>query len=221
MKEYTARVKAEFIKNANPEYARFQKAYLRNQFEFLGLKSPLKKEVSRQFLTKSQIPVKGDLLDSVKTFWNMPEREFQHFGMELCSKYYKQMEVTDADIFEYMITHKSWWDTVDYIAANLVGTYFKTFPGRINGQVEDWMNSSNIWLQRTCLIFQLKYKNEVDFELMTDCINRLLGSKEFFINKAIGWALRQYSKFSPDDVRGFVAKTDLHPVSKREAVKYI
>jgi 3-methyladenine DNA glycosylase AlkD len=79
-----------------------------------------------------------------------------------------------------------------------------------------------MWLQRTCLLFQLKYKEELDFELLSDCIKRLKGGKEFFINKAIGWSLRQHSKIKPLEVKTFLEKNpDLHPLSRREASKYL
>lgn len=88
-------------------------------------------------------------------------------------------------------------------------------------KVEEWIASENMWLQRLALLFQLKYKDEVDTQLLQYVINELLGSKEFFINKAIGWSLRQYSKFNPDWVVEFVAKTPLENLSKREALKII
>ena len=103
-----------------------------------------------------------------------------------------------------MILNKSWWDTVDYIASNLVGVHFQKYPDLMYPVTEKWMNSGNIWLQRTSLLFQLKYKKKTDVMLMTNYIQQLQGSKEFFINKAIGWILREYSKTDGDWVRDYV-----------------
>ena len=120
-----------------------------------------------------------------------------------------------------MITHKSWWDTVDFIAANLVGPYFKSFPGQREKITGKWLSSNNMWLQRSVLLFQLKYKDSLDTDFLADTIHSLTGSEEFFINKAIGWILREYSKTNPQWVRQFVQATSLHPLSKREGLRLI
>ena len=120
---------------------------------------------------------------------------------------------------EFMIINKSWWDTVDMIASHLVGTHFKRFPGLIPAYTEKWMASGNFWLQRTALLFQLKYKKETDVELMSDLIKRLAGEKEFFIRKAIGWVLREYSKTDPEIVINFVENQQLSNLSRTEALK--
>jgi len=122
-------------------------------------------------------------------------------------------------LFEYMVTHKSWWDTIDFIAVKLMGAYFKMYPEEIEVYIEKWLKSNNIWLQRCALLFQLKYKEGLDTNLLKYVINSLLGSKEFFINKAIGWVLREYSRTNPKWVREFVDKTELNPLSRREALR--
>ncbi len=96
-----------------------------------------------------------------------------------------------------MITNKSWWDSIDFIAINLVGEYFKIYPCQIATYVDKWLKSGNIWLQYSAILFQLKYKQNLDTEMLSYVINNLLGSKEFFINKAIGWILREYGKSNP------------------------
>ena len=108
---------------------------------------------------------------------------------------------------------------VDFIAATLIGHYFKLFPERIKSVTDSWMQSKNIWLQRTCLIFQLKYKDEVDTELLSSFIKKLSDSKEFFIAKAIGWSLREYSKRNTVWVLDLVQNNTLQPLSKREAIR--
>jgi 3-methyladenine DNA glycosylase AlkD len=139
----------------------------------------------------------------------------------LALKYLKSQTKNDLKLYEYIITHKSWWDTVDFIASNLIGSYFKHFPHEKQTFIDKWLASENIWLQRTALLFQLKYKNQIDESLLKYIITNLLGSDEFFINKAIGWILREYSKTNPTWVTGFVTETDLHPLNKREALKWL
>ena len=134
-------------------------------------------------------------------------------------KYVKQFEKVDMPLFEYMITTKSWWDTVDFIAYKICGAYFKKFPEDIPKYVDKWLDSGNMWLQRTAILFQLKYKEELDTEVLHYCISRLTGSKEFFINKAIGWILREYSRTNPVWVKNYVATHELAPLSAREAIR--
>ena len=120
-----------------------------------------------------------------------------------------------------MLTHNSWWDTVDFIAPKLIGAYFVSFPDQRDAYVNKWLLSKNIWLQRSCIIFQLLRKEKTDTEFLEKIINSLLGSKEFFINKAIGWALRDYSRTDAEWVKHFASKTDVHPLSKREALRLL
>lgn len=155
----------------------------------------------------------------VKTLWQKPEREYQYAAQELAAKYLRHSDKRDIDLFEWMITTKSWWDTVDFIASTIVGNYFKHFPDQLPEKNEDWLHSGDIWLQRTTLIFQLKYKEKVDEQLLVDNIRRLNGTNEFFINKAIGWALREYGKVNPEWVSDFTNQNNLSNLSRREALK--
>lgn len=144
------------------------------------------------------------------------------FAQELVHKYIKDFKKGDIELLEYMVTHKSWWDTVDFIAANSMGTYFKLYPELRKQYVKKWLASDHMWLQRSALLFQLKYKDSLDEELMAYAIKALLGSKEFFINKAIGWSLRQHSRTNPKWVTNFVRSTPtLANLSKREALRLI
>ncbi|MCF6183006.1 MAG: DNA alkylation repair protein [Bacteroidales bacterium] len=221
MNDYIKTSESEFERNSNPKIAAGQKAYMKNRFEFFGIKTPLRREISKPFLQKEFLPDKKYLKKTIKTLWEKPQREFQYFAQELAFKYKKQFEKKDIALFEYMILNKSWWDTVDFIAAKITGEYFKLFPSEIKNVTENWLASGNIWLQRSCLLFQLKYKENTDTELLSHIINKLTGSEEFFINKAIGWILREYGKINPDWVIDFTKKTQLSALSKKEALRII
>ncbi|NOY76887.1 MAG: DNA alkylation repair protein, partial [Calditrichaeota bacterium] len=175
----------------------------------------------KPFFAKDYLPPKNNLEKIVKILWEKPEREYQYFAQELTEKYNKQFDKNDIKLFEFMITHKSWWDTVDFIAPKLVGEYFKIYPDQRNTNIEKWIASDNIWLQRTSILFQLNYENELDTEFLAYIINSLLGSKEFFINKAIGWILRQYSKVNSNWVIEFTKHTQLDKLSYKEALRLI
>ncbi len=221
MDEYINSLLFEFEKFADLKIATGQRAYMKDKFDYFGLKSPIRKSLQKPFLLNTQLPLKENLEEIIRTLWNKPEREIQYFAQELLQKYIKQFEKKDLSLFEYMITHKSWWDTVDYIASNILGPYFMKFPELRENFIRKCIISKNMWLKRSALLFQLKYKDEVDTVLLSYAINSMLGSKEFFINKAIGWSLRQYSKFNPDWVIDYTNKTVLQNLSKREALRLI
>lgn len=221
MNDFIKALKSEFEAHADSDIAKQQKAYLRDQFLFYGIKTPVRRNMQKPFLAKQYLPPKENLENLVKILWTKPHREYHYFAQELVQKYTKNFDRKDISLLEYMITHNSWWDTVDLIATKLVKAYFKKFPGQRDQYIEKWLSSENIWLQRTCLIFQLLEKGETDLKLLEKVINSLLGSKEFFINKAIGWILRDYSRTDADWVIDFVERTALEPLSKREALKLI
>jgi 3-methyladenine DNA glycosylase AlkD len=116
---------------------------------------------------------------------------------------------------------KSWWDTVDTISGGPLGIHFQRFPKVRERYLARWRASDNIWLRRATILFQLNYKKETDFDLLCEIIRENLNSKEFFINKAIGWSLRQYARHDPQAVKGFVTSIPLHPLSRREAMKHL
>lgn len=221
MVEYIEALQNEFQRNGNPSIAIEQKAYMRDQFEFFGIKAPVRRQIQKPFLVKQYLPPKEELNELVKSLWEKPEREFHLFAQELAFKYIKQFDKKDVELLEHIVTHKSWWDTVDYIAVHLLGNYLKKFPEEQKSCVDRWLDSGNIWLQRCALLFQLKYKDQLNTELLSYTINSLLNSKEFFTNKAIGWVLREYSRTNAIWVEDFVAKTELHSLSKREALRVI
>ena len=222
MEDYIRQLESEFVKNANPKYAIAQKAYLKNQFEFYGMNAALRREIQKPFLAKkAYLPPKKELETIVKTLWSKSEREYQYFALELTYKYIKQIEEKDIELFEFMILHKSWWDTIDFISPRFIGEYFKRFPDQRNPIVAKWLASKNIWLHRSSILFQLKYKKDPDTVFLSYIINSLHGSKEFFINKAIGWILRDYSRVNPNWTIAFCEKTTLSNLSRKEALRLI
>lgn len=221
MDDFVLKLRQKFNENINPQNALQMKAYMRNQYDFFGLKAPAQVEIRQEFLKAEGLPEIAHLPELIRELWEQPEREFQHFGMALTEKYSKKTDAGFIQTLEWMIVTKSWWDTVDFIAANLVGAHFKRFPELIPAYTEKWMNSGNFWLQRSALLFQLKYKKQTDLGLLFGFIERLSDSREFFIRKAIGWALREYSKTDPEIVIQFVNSHQLQPLSRKEALKVI
>lgn len=212
-------LKKVFLANSSEENAKPMKKYMRDQFDFFGIPSTARREISKEFMKSKPLPEGEAMRKVVKELWSLPEREYQYFGMELFMKLNKQWNEKEHVLIEELIVNKSWWDTVDYIASHIAGDYFKKFPDQIETVTGKWNHSKNIWLQRTSLLFQLKYKKQTDFKLLSRYIQQLSGSKEFFIKKAIGWILREYSKTNPVTVKKFLKEHPLAPLSKREAMK--
>ena len=219
--EFIAELTVQMEAHEAPKKAVNMAAYLKNHFKCYGIKAPIRNEIQKKWiceLNKTSV----DRWDIVYLLWDKDQREYQYIAIDYLNRMPKKGYQKDDDLkLEEIITTKSWWDSVDSIASNYVGTYFKQFPQQIEPVITRWRNSDDLWLNRTCLIFQLKYKEDVDFELLKDLIKQFQPNKEFFIQKAIGWSLRQYSKFNPKAVADFVEEINLQGLARREAIKYL
>ena len=217
--EITSEIVDFFSTYSNDEYAKGMKKYMRDKFEFFGIKSPIRKEIQKKYFSVNKIP--DNLVPFIKSLWMLPERELQYFAMDILFKIKKFWKEEYIDLFEWLIIHKSWWDTVDYIAARLIGEYFVVFPSKKLVLTNKWITSENMWLERTAIIHQLSYGINTDWNLLKEFILFKIDSNEFFIQKAIGWALRQYAYKKPDIVLSFANEFPLKPLSRREALRRI
>ena len=210
-----------FEKHANPDRAVKMRAYMKNQFDYLGLQSPLRRELTKQFFSENGYPEPNQLATIVDICWRLPQREYKYFAMELMVKMRKKAGHDAIHLYEKLITDESWWDTIDLIAPSLVGYHLQQYPEERITYINKWVASDNIWLKRSSILFQLKYKSETDTRLLSSIILKLKDSKEFFIRKAIGWILREYSKTDPGFVVRFVQTHELSGLSHREALKWL
>jgi len=206
---------------ANPERAISMKSYMKGQFSYLGLSSPARKEIQKDFFPRWKKDQSIAPLAFAQAIWNLPEREYCYVAMDWIKSTSIWKQPNSIEQIEAWILDDSWWDTVDFLASTCVGGYFLTFPLERDKWIEKWNNSPNFWLNRTALIFQLKYKDRIDTDLLFALIDSHKDQKEFFIRKAIGWALRELSKSQPQLVRGYLERTELSGLSVREASKYL
>lgn len=195
--------------------------YMKNHFEFYGVRSPQRKEVFRSVWKKHGLPQRESYKGEILQMMNHPKREVNYCAIDLairCQKTYS--DKSDLPWIKEMIETRSWWDSVDSIAPNLLGKYLLDFPEEKDRVISSFIQSKNMWLLRSCLIFQLKYKEKTDQYLLFALCKKFADSKEFFIQKAIAWALRQQAYINPTQVYYFIDNTPLANLSIREANKH-
>lgn len=200
------------------------KKYMRDKFEFLGLKSPLRRATQKQFWQEHDKPKAAEEAKVlVKALWKEPYRELHYQAMELLERPIKKAGKGWIPFLEYLITTNSWWDTVDLLATKIIGTYLKKYPEYEQKYPDIWIESEDMWLRRTAILYQLKYKKETDWQRLQDYILLTADEEEFFIRKAAGWTLREYSKTNSQLVLDFVEahKDQLSGLTQREALKWM
>jgi len=218
---YCQKIQALFEAHQDPENAQGQKAYMKGRFNYFGLKSPLRKELTQGFIKEHGLPQEEQLADFAHQMWAMPQRELQYACIDILIKWKRKVGPGMLHLYQFMVEQKSWWDTVDLIASHLVGALVLNNPD-LKHVMDVWSESDNMWIKRVAILYQLKYKDKTDEERLFDYCEKNAYDQEFFIRKAIGWALREYSKRNEAAVREFVAEhPDLSGLSKREALKWL
>lgn len=220
MKNEIEQLTALFEEHRNDDNAGPMKKYMKDHFPFLGIKSPLRKELEKQFFKETGILKEEFNKDIVEGLWDKDQREYHYTAITYIGKFIKKMPKDTILLLERLITTKSWWDSVDSIAP-LVGELARKYPELVEENINHWSKHDNSWLRRASILFQLKYKNETNEALLYEYMVKNADSKEFFIQKAIGWALREYSKTNPESVQAFIEGNQLAPLSIREGSKYL
>lgn len=216
---YTEAIIELLGQHRDPAQAGPMEAYMKNHFPFLGIKSPQRRELTKQFFKEHGIPENWEQV--VRSLWTLPEREYHYVALDILEKTKKRLTPAHLPLTVDLITTQSWWDTVDYLASHTTGKLFAMYPALIEPNTTAWINGQNMWLQRTAILFQLSYKEKTDEQLLFSLIIKCADSDQFFIQKAIGWALREYAKTNPEAVREFVKATPLASLSRREALKHL
>jgi len=195
--------------------------YMKNLFPFLGIKKPERTKLLRVFYGQTGILKEPFDPEWVRNLWEQEEREYQYAALDYIERHLKKLDRSHISLLEWLITTKSWWDSVDTLATKSVGAVAQKSPEVIEEYLEGWAYGDHLWLRRTAILFQLKYKGETNESLLYRYIEQNADSKEFFIQKAIGWVLREYSKTNPDSVKQFIQSHTLAPLSVREGSKYL
>lgn len=197
-------------------------AYMRGRFPFLGIPGPRLARSVAPLLRELKAASEADLDRLARHLWQRPEREFQYVGTMLVRRYVGRCSPRFLNTLEYLITTKSWWDTVDALAKDGVGPLVQAHP-QLAAAMDRWAASENLWLARSAILHQLRFKRATDPDRLFAYCRRRAADRDFFLRKAIGWALREYSKTDPRAVRVFVEQHagELSGLSKREALRWL
>ncbi len=216
-------VASELASRADPDRAVAMAAYMKTDMPFYGVQKKGRTEVFRLMKTRFPIVSNGDYRRAVAALWERPHREEKYLAVRIAEQYQSFVTSDNLDMYERLIVEGAWWDFVDGIAAVCVGMVFLRERETVGPVIERWVDDDFMWLRRTSLISHLKHKAATDHEMLFDHCLRRSAEKEFFIRKAIGWALREYAKTEPDRVRTFVIanREHLSGLSFREASKHL
>ena len=218
---YLKTIRKIFATNADATIAKGAKAYMLNQFEFFGIQTPLRRTLSKAFYKANPIKDHNELSALIKECFGAPQRELHYFAIELLGHHKKLWSKKTLTLIEWMITHNSWWDSVDSTNTHVISKFFLAYPEFIDEYTYKWNRSDNKWLQRMSILFQLTYRDKTNTTLLTEYIEHCQLEEDFFIRKAIGWALRSYAN---TDAKWVVKFVKTHPqlsnLSKREALKH-
>ena len=217
---FISQLEAAFDQKRNEENAFLMKKYMKNLFSFYGIKTDERRAIFNELLKTHKEEISDNYREIALILLKKEFRELQYCGIEILIKNLKKnYKKDDINLIETFLVTNSWWDSVDTISKYLLGQYLIEFPNETEKVIEGFSNSNNMWLNRSAILFQLGYKKKTNYELLfSECVKHAQ-SKEFFIQKAIGWALREYGSVNPDLVLNFVNNTDLKPLSKKEAIR--
>lgn len=208
------------------EYGLVMQAYMKSEMPFRGVRSPNRKARCKPLFDAYRLPDQTAWLDAVEALWHEAEyREERYAALGLARhRYYRSYRTPDVlPLYELLIVTGAWWDLVDETASHLVGPLLKSHTALLTPIMERWATDPNLWKRRTAIISQLRFKERTDWALLQACIAPNMTDPDVFIRKAIGWALRTYSRVEPERVLGYVAVHQhlLSPLSKREALRLI
>jgi 3-methyladenine DNA glycosylase AlkD len=220
--DVVARLVTAFAPAADDERAAGMRRYMRDQFPFLGIPTPQRRQLARQALAGMSDPSQADVLATMAALWRLEPREYQYAAIDLGARHRRALDPSAFDELELLITTTSWWDTVDALASQVCGPIVRGHRDAVS-TMDTWIESDDLWLARTAILHQLGWKADTDTDRLFRYCEHQAGHRDFFIRKAIGWALRDYARTDPDAVRAFLDDHAdvLSPLSVREAAKHL
>jgi 3-methyladenine DNA glycosylase AlkD len=207
----------------DPERALGMAHYMRDKFAYFGVSTPVRRQLVRPLLLQASRQLDPEGLTQVaRGCWAAPEREMQYFACDLLARCRRRWTAETLELCQELACAKSWWDTVDYLASRVVGPLVERFP-ELQQDMDHWAADQNFWLRRVAILHQLHYRDKTDEQRLFKYCLFSSGQSEFFVRKAIGWALREYAKSAPERVLEFLEENRerFSPLSMREAMKHL
>jgi len=217
----------ELTEVAEPARAAGAQAYMKSSMPFLGVAATPLRKVCRRVFAEETFSTAEEWRQAVLSLWREARyREERYAAIELtgAKRFRHWQDLRTLPMYEEMIVTGAWWDYVDAIAIHRIGEYLlRDERSRMSRKMRRWSVDSDLWKRRTSILCQITFKKDTDLDLLYDCIEPSLSSREFFLRKAIGWALRQYAWTDPKEVKRYVRRnaSQLSPLSRREALKNI
>lgn len=217
-----AAIEARLRPLANPERAAPMRAYLLGQFDFLGIATPARRAAIKDLVAQ---PLAGGeaVLAAAERLWRLPERECRYAAIDLLRRQQRQLEPSHLPAIQALLLREPWWETVDGLVAVIGAILLEANKGGEGRQheMDAWVGHDSFWVRRAAVLHQLGWRLETDEQRLGAYCLRLANEREFFIRKAIGWALRDYARWNPDFVRDFVAENAgcLSRLTVREACR--
>jgi 3-methyladenine DNA glycosylase AlkD len=225
-RDLVAAVRAALAERADPTRADGMQAYMKSSMPYRGVTSPVLRLISREVFPSYPVDTFDDWRATVLALWDEASfREERYAALALVgARRYASFRTLEAlPLFEQLIVSGAWWDLVDGLATHEIGDLLRGYPTAMRDILLGWSRGLDPWLRRTSIICQVGFKLATDQDLLYACMEPSLGERGFFLRKAIGWALREYAKAAPDEVRRYVAAHEAHlsGLSRREALKHL
>jgi len=223
MRKQADALQALFAGHADGGRAPAMAAYMKGQFEFFGIDTPRRRALTRGWLADfGRQPDEAVLLQVAEALWRLPQRECQYAACDLLARHAARLGPTSLARLAKLADSKAWWDTVDTLAAKVFGTLADRHP-ELEDAIAGWAGADSHWLRRVAILYQLGRGSATDTQRLAHVVDANLAERDFFIRKAIGWALRQYARTDPAWVRAYLASRGprLSPLSRREAAKHL
>jgi 3-methyladenine DNA glycosylase AlkD len=216
-KAFVSAITAVLAPLADPVRAQGMAAYMKHQFRYLGIATPVRRAACAELVRGFD----GDVTAAAKALWKQDEREYQYVAADLLRRHAKRLDGSDLPTLESLVQSKSWWDSVDALAPTIGEIVYR--DRSLAARMDTLIDAEDFWLRRVAILYQLAWKGETDEQRLFRYCLQCAGEKEFFIRKAIGWALRQYARTAPDAVSRFVNRNSgkLSSLSVREATKHL
>ncbi len=221
-----AAVRAGLAERGDPDRAAQQQRYMKSAMPFRGVPAPVLRSVVEPLIAAQPLPDRTQWETTVRILWDQAAYREERYAAQAMAghRLYRGHQDPDAlDLYEHLVVTGAWWDHVDVVAIHLIGPIQRTSRPALDDTLRTWSADPDLWRRRSAIIHQIGAGQATDRRLLVDCLLPNLEDREFFIRKAIGWALRQYARVDPVWVRSFVAEHEhrMSGLSRREALKHL